>query len=214
MNKFSWLKATSIEEALNNAQTVKQKWEAVKKYWPYMSKKTKITKINEESDPEKMANILNTFFGEIGPKLASKIQPNNVNLISLEQKPPVFEFRELALIDVVNIIRDFKLSNSSGIDGITSRILKAAGPTIYPVLLQLVNSSICQKTFLDCWKIGCVTPLYKEGDRSNPSNYRPISVLPCIGKSWSVSSTTNCMIIVPVTIFSVKANRGSGGVTP
>ena len=83
---------------------------------------------------------------------------------------------------MVNIIRDFKSSNSAGIDGITSQILKAAGPTLYPVMLHLVNSSINQKLFPVWWKIGCVTPLYKEGDRSDPSNYRPISVLPCVGK--------------------------------
>ena len=126
-----------------------------------------------------MANVLNTFFAEIGSNLAAKIPPRNENPAPIEHQAPVFEFTELALIDMVNIIWDFKSSNSAGI---TSRILKAAGPSIYPVILHLVNSSISQRTFPDCWKMGCVIPLFKEGDRSNPSNYRPISVLPCVGK--------------------------------
>ena len=146
----SELQQSYFEEALNNAHTVKQKWQAIKKYWPYMSKNTKITKIGDETDPSRMADLLNEFFANIGNNLATKIPPRNVNPVPMTQMPPALEFHELSLLDVVNVIREFKSSNSAGVDGITSRILKAGGPTIYPVLLHLINSSISQKTFPSC----------------------------------------------------------------
>ncbi len=75
-----------------------------------------------------------------------------------------------------------KPSTSCRVDGITARLLKAAGPSIYPIILHICNLSISQSEFPSPWKIGCVTPLHKSGDLISPNNYRPISVIPCLGK--------------------------------
>ena len=42
------------------------------------------------------------------------------------------------------------------------------------------------------WKLANITPLYKKGSRSNPSNYRPISLLLC--NSEMEQSTRTCSI--------------------
>jgi hypothetical protein len=42
----------------------------------------------------------------------------------------------------------------------------------------LMNKSISEGIVLDLLKISCITPIYKSGDKSNPSNYRPIALLP------------------------------------
>ena len=36
--------------------------------------------------------------------------------------------------------------------------------------------------FPNCWKTASITPIFKEGSPSDPSNYRPIAILPCMGK--------------------------------
>ena len=41
------------------------------------------------------------------------------------------------------------------------------------------------------WKDAVVTPVYKKGDRSNPGNYRPISLLSATSKSWRRLSVSN-----------------------
>ncbi len=78
------------------------------------------------------------------------------------------------------LIREFKSTNSSSLDGISSRLIKAAGPGIIDPLLHIFNQSINTGIFPSGLKIGSVTPLFKEGDASDPSNYRPISILPSL----------------------------------
>ena len=46
----------------------------------------------------------------------------------------------------------------------------------------LFNTSIETSQFPDSWKVARITPIFKDGDRTEKSNYRPISVLPVISK--------------------------------
>ena len=45
-----------------------------------------------------------------------------------------------------------------------------------------MNRSFEEEIFPDIWKIADVIPISKKGDRSQPSNYRPVALLSCIGK--------------------------------
>ena len=48
----------------------------------------------------------------------------------------------------------------------------------------MINQSITCGFFPDDLKIAKVTSIYKKGDRSDPGNYRPISILPTISKFY------------------------------
>ena len=75
-----------------------------------------------------------------------------------------------------------KSSNSCGVDGLTMKPIKFAGPSIHKALLHVINMSISSGIFPNIGKTGCITPLYKGGDATDPANYRLISILPCLGK--------------------------------
>ena len=51
-----------------------------------------------------------------------------------------------------------------------------------PVLLHIINRSLLTGIVPQGWKVACITPLYKEVDRDNVSNYHPIAILPCCSK--------------------------------
>ena len=53
---------------------------------------------------------------------------------------------------------------------------------VAPHLADIFNYSVVSKTFLDDFKIGKVSPLFKNGEREDLNNYRPISVLPSIAR--------------------------------
>ena len=48
----------------------------------------------------------------------------------------------------------------------------------------MINQSIACEFFPDQLKIAKVTPIYKKGDRPDPGNYRPISILPTLLKIY------------------------------
>ena len=50
-------------------------------------------------------------------------------------------------------------------------------------LVKLFNFIISKGTFADSWSTGMITPIFKSGNRSDPSNYRGICVTSCLGKS-------------------------------
>ena len=43
--------------------------------------------------------------------------------------------------------------------------------------MHIFNLSIKSKTFQEPWKTGTITPIHKEGSKSDPANYRPITIL-------------------------------------
>ena len=49
-------------------------------------------------------------------------------------------------------------------------------------LTLLLNTSIETSIFAESWKLARVIPIFKDGDRADKSNYRPISVSPVIAR--------------------------------
>ncbi len=73
-------------------------------------------------------------------------------------------------------------SKATGDDGIPVRYLKATAEVSSQIITHIINLSIEMGIVPRDWKSATVTPLFKEGDRNEASNYRPISILPCISK--------------------------------
>ena len=70
-----------------------------------------------------------------------------------------------------------------GPDLVHNRLLIAACPVIAEPLTILFNKSIANGSFPEVWKKAHVIPIYKQkGDKSSCKNYRPISLLSCVGK--------------------------------
>ena len=49
-------------------------------------------------------------------------------------------------------------------------------------LCILFNRSLSEGLFPESWKKAIVTPLFKKGDKSLPSNYRPVCLFSSCGK--------------------------------
>ena len=55
-------------------------------------------------------------------------------------------------------------------------------PFVAKSLLTIFNTSLETSKFPDTWKTARVAPIFKDGDKSIRSNYRPISVLPVVSR--------------------------------
>ena len=86
----------------------------------------------------------------------------------------------------INELRDaffsFKLNKSPGYDEISFNVVKKCFSELWEPLKHVFNSSIETGVFPGKLKIACVLPVYKAGDSSDLTNYRPISVFPCFSK--------------------------------
>ena len=84
--------------------------------------------------------------------------------------------------DIIDLLKGLDLKKASGPDQISQVMLKAAGATIAPSLTKLFNLSLRTCLFPELWKKANVVPLFKKNDTSSIDNYRPVSLLSCVGK--------------------------------
>ena len=97
---------------------------------------------------------------------------------------PEMQIREITPIDTLNIIKSLGNSTCMSNDGLDSNAIKLVTTTLYNPITHIVNLSIKTGKFSNKWKVGKLIPLHKGGGLSQlvPSSYRPISILPVIGK--------------------------------
>ena len=84
--------------------------------------------------------------------------------------------------EVFNLIQKIPSNKASGLDNISARLLKEASPIVTRSLTFIINQSITTGIFPNAWKRARVSPIFKEDLRTDPNNYRPISVLPVVSK--------------------------------
>ena len=129
---------------------------------------------------------MNNYFCTIGSDLADKIQPAANPLLSGEfevnKDRAKFRLKAIELKDIRDAFAKVNTTKSFGVDNIFSYFLKLALPYLVKSLIFLFNTSFETGQFPDSWKVARITPIVNNGDMTDKSNYRPISVLPVISK--------------------------------
>ena len=177
------LKKSYIEDAINECGGDNARlWKVIKRVWPNKSKGTNITNIMGNTDENIISDQLNEHFCTARPNLACNI-PTTARFERKSNAPETsFNFSEVTLDEVAELMRLLQLGKACGVDGLTARLLKYCGDAICPVLAYIFNLSFSTNEFPAIWKCAKVTPLFKDGSTSDLCNYRPISVLPVISK--------------------------------
>ena len=129
-----------------------------------------------------IADGFNTFFVSVGNKLAECFSHCSEESGSLGTCNSTFTIAPVTSEFVSKCIIQLKSNKATGLDKISARMIKDAVSVITPSLTKLFNLSIQEKVFPNNWKSARIIPIYKSGDKQNPSNYRPISILPTISK--------------------------------
>jgi hypothetical protein len=91
-------------------------------------------------------------------------------------------FKSFSTNEITTIIKSLKNKNSYGYDEISPRILKISANYISSPLIHICNRVISTGVFPDRMKYSTVTPIYKKGAPTDPTNYRPISVVTFFAK--------------------------------
>ena len=77
---------------------------------------------------------------------------------------------------ILKLIKSLNINKASGPDNISARVLTICAEEIAPILMILFTQSFNSGELPNDWLTANITPAFKKGDKSNPSNYRPISL--------------------------------------
>ena len=124
----------------------------------------------------------NDFFSNIGNLLGSRFNETDYNVSDSDfSNNASFFLCPVTECEIDEIIVNMKVVKSD-INVIPVNIFKTLRHIFIPPLIKLVNLSFETGIFPDSLKIARVTPIHKQGNNSDPSNFRPISSLPYLSK--------------------------------
>ncbi|KAK3889935.1 hypothetical protein Pcinc_006088 [Petrolisthes cinctipes] len=127
------------------------------------------------SDAEN-ANLLNEYFSSVFSEESGPI-PEPLDSFSEKLESMVFTKEEIE-----RKIIELKANKSPGPDGFLPRVLKEVHGEVSRHLCMVFNRVIQTGCVPRDWREAEVTPIFKKGDASQPSNYRPISLTSIVCK--------------------------------
>ena len=137
-------------------------------------------------------SISKSFFSNLAQNLVSKLPPSpNIFTESkvtsyyndIKYKDLNFEFSETSPEKILNILKGLNPSKAAGNVNLSRKFLKDGADILARPILQLCNHCIKLNSFPRSCKIVKIKPLFKKGSKTDPQNYRPISLLPILSKT-------------------------------
>ena len=162
------------------------------------------------NDSALIAQTFNEYFVNIGPTLANKIPDSSVSYMTFLKGnfKDSFTLFETDISEVITVTKNLKSKTSYGYDNIPSDTVKLSITYTAPHLARIINKSFAEGTVPNQLKVAKVCPIYKNGDATKVSNYRPISVLPSISKVFE--KLVYNRLINYLTKFSILSNQQYG----
>ena len=157
-----------------------------KHFWKYVRSKVKsqssVTNLKKDdssktvSDHSK-AEVLNDFFASV---FTSENQDEMPTMQDKEFDIPLDNIT-ISSESVEKVLKSLNPGKSMGPDEINPLLLKTMtkvfSEPLAPIFQQSINSGKIPKV----WKDARVTPLFKKGNKSDPGNYRPVSLTSVVG---------------------------------
>ena len=159
-----------------------------KKFWRFVNYKRKereyVSSLKHEgatfTEDHQKAKILNEQFKSV----FLNIKHNNVQGLDDGHAPLHNKLTDIVLTEI-NVYKELiklDITKATGPDGISAQMLKMGAGLLTKPLTRLFNMSLKTGNVPQGWKIANVTPIYKKGSKSDPKNYRPVSLTSIVSK--------------------------------
>jgi len=129
------------------------------------------------------ANVLGHFFHDVytreKPGLPEKENIDGTEKISIEMDEDDIDLGQEV---VKRALQNLKTDKSPGPDGIHPLVLRECADALSSPLSTIFKKSLHSAKVPTEWKCANVTPLFKKGTKSDPANYRPVSLTSVVCK--------------------------------
>lgn len=183
-------KSIRLAQMKSNINFVNRSKNKCRATWSVIKDQVSATKIDDDIttltinnktliNPSDIATVFNDYFIDLTNNLTYNFTQYDHNITPIANSIFLMPVTDE---EVKKEIMSLNNTNSAGYDGIITKIIKMSVSEITCVLTYLINLSFSSGTFPDKLKISIVKPLYKKGDREDPQNYRPITLIPVLSK--------------------------------
>ena len=170
-----------------NKSNLKKSWKILKEVVNKKKASVRYSKFlignSLSTDKKKISEGFNNFYINVGPNLARDIPTVNGSPTDFLKDRIVDKLlmNEVLMDELEKCIMSLK-DSSAGWDNITANVIKKSCIHLKNPLLYVINLSFSSGVFPAELKVARVIPLFKSGQSTLFSNYRPVSVLPAFSK--------------------------------
>ena len=125
------------------------------------------------NSPKDKANILNRQY-----QLVFTHEDPDIPVSDPDGDPsPDMEQITVTDVGVRKLLQKCNPRRASGPNMVPARLLKGCSEELSPILTIIFNKSLQTGTVPDDWKTANVSAIFKKGQRYDPANYRPVSLM-------------------------------------
>ena len=170
----------------------------------------------KSSDPRKYWNVINRDdkcnetgnqptcdeFLEMFKQFGNDVNSNNENVENEDEgEYNAFLNDHITVTEVKNNIKSLKSHKAHGLDYIINEFIKCSCDKMSEIFTKLFNVVLDTGIVPSDWVIGVIRPIYKsKGNKSDPNNYRGITLLSCLGKLFT------CILNNRIKNFTEESN--------
>ena len=129
-------------------------------------------------DDADKAECLNQFFASVFTEENTSIMPKLADIDNITY----LETITITEQKVKKLLAKLKTEKSPGSDGIHNKVIYEAREQLLYPLTEMFRTSMETGDIPPEWKMADVVPIFKKGLKSDPNNYRPVSLTSTIGK--------------------------------
>ena len=156
------------------------------------------------TEPFDEAEILNNLFKSV----FTLEDQHSVPDMGISPYPSITSI-EITRQGVINLLANCDSNKSPGPDKINPLFLKNKANEIALMLTHLFQQLLTRGTLPSAWKHAYVSPIFKKGNKSDPKNYRPVSLTSLICKMMEIL-VSQIMKHLRLTTSCQKFNMDSG----
>lgn len=173
-------KIVNLTQKAQNSHYIHQAENKSKATWQIINKReytrNYITRVEKDgsiiTDPKKIADAFNSHF-------INKIEYLSKNLnnkVDIQTQSQSMFLQPISPEDVIRIITTLKNKNSTGLDGICTKVVKFVKEEIAQHLSHIINMCIDAGIFPETLKTIVIKPVHKKESKLNMSNFRPVAL--------------------------------------